>query len=383
MKSNRSIEFEFKFSKNFSEHEIFKQRYLDLLEQFAEDCPKADEIDKIVLFQVERLGFSGAKVFYLYVKRKTGKEDKKIAKFDEYSKIEQESAKAKSFGEDVYGPYETKDAQSESYGLMIYEEIEYGDEFHYLFLDSTKTAEYLSNILENLYLNLFNTIYKAGKTESSKKIVEDYTWYLTRKNQPIAKLESLKGYFGDFRLQEFYDFYYMMTSSSHEINCTLIHGDLHARNIMSNDTKASLIDFAWVHEGHIAKDFTLLECTVLHMLLPDYMLKRTNTHIFSSEYDSFLTSIYTAFELDKFEDISDDTNRNIVYRRAFECIKVIRKYGGMTLKIYKSSSFKDIFSEYKYSILLMSLSQISFESAKLEILMSTTNKILEKLDEAI
>jgi hypothetical protein len=59
----------------------------------------------------------------------------------------------------------------------------------------------------------------------------------------------------------------------------LVHGDLHARNLMlgaDDPTQTELIDFGWVHYGHPAKDFTLMEITLKYMLLHE-LLPRINS----------------------------------------------------------------------------------------------------------
>ncbi len=386
MSSVDNIEFELRFSKKFAEHERMKNIYLNLLEKFAVEYHTKTSIEpsKIILFQVERLGFSGAKVFYVTIEKLTGHSDTRIAKFDVYKNVQSEAQSAKDFGEEIYGPYQYIDPENSEYGLLIYDEIDHGDEFHYLFLDQTVNTEFLVSVLEKLYSKIYTNYYDIGTIQGSKKNFKDYKWYLDRKNKPIAKLKSISGYLNeDFSINKLCDFYKGMSVKNYEVNCTKIHGDLHARNIMSNDHDVHLIDYAWVHNGHIAKDFTLLECTILYMLLPDYMLSKTHTHLLSLEYEIFLNNIYSSFSLSDFNTISEDADRDKVYRRAFESLKVIRKYAVKALKKYKSESFNDIFEEYQFSILMMSLSQISFESVQLEILLSTTTRILENVNETV
>lgn len=386
MESVDNIKFELRFSKKFAEHERMKKIYLNLLEKFAVEYHEKTGIEpkKIILFQVERLGFSGAKVFYVTIKKSTGHSDTRIAKFDKYKNINDEATSAKEFDEEIYGAYQYIDSEYNEFGLLLYNEINHGNEFHYLFLDKTVDTDFLASVLEKLYNKIYTDYYDKGIIEDRKKIYKDYKWYLNRKNKPVAKLKSISGYFNqDFSIDKLCDFYKDMSIKEYEVNCTKIHGDLHARNIMSNDHDVHLIDYAWVHAGHIAKDFTLLECTILYMLLPDFMLSETNTHLFSVEYENFLNNIYSSFNLNNFNSISDNEDRDKVYRRAYESLKVIRKYAVKALEKYKSESFNNTFQEYQFSMLMMSLSLISFESVQLEILLSTTTRILENVYETV
>lgn len=65
--------------------------------------------------------------------------------------------------------------------------------------------------------------------------------------------------------------------STHVVLPHLVHGDLHARNLMvdaENAHSTELIDFDWVHYGHPAKDLVLMEATLKYMLLPELVQKR-------------------------------------------------------------------------------------------------------------
>jgi hypothetical protein len=49
----------------------------------------------------------------------------------------------------------------------------------------------------------------------------------------------------------------------------LVHGDLHAQNVLVSGDKLQLIDFAWAQYGWKALDFLMLECSLKFLVIPD------------------------------------------------------------------------------------------------------------------
>jgi 5-methylthioribose kinase len=240
---------------------------------------------------------------------------------------------------------------------------------------------YCCTVLDNLYKELTQSMYKKSMQISSlKNIIEDYNRYLSRKNNPLQKAELMADYFNDDG-RKLFAFYNDLLKSPKNICPVTIHGDLHARNILANGHGSYLIDFDWVDNGHVAKDFTLLECTILYMILPDLVIKKCGEHIRLNELESLHKQLYANFLLKTYSKIVESPEKDKCYAKAFEVIKTIRKYVEQVMNdLYNQNDFKSSFEEYKYSLILISLSQISFQDVNLEILVHTANSIIDSLE---
>ena len=379
--------FELRFSANIHIHNEEKDKYISLMKTFIDQYDfKGEHCEGVKLFQVARLGFSGAQVFYVYIQiSNIDTPDVKIAKFDNYLDIRREAKKAKCLGEreneDVFGAYQG-DCKNPKGGLLLYKAVQNADEFLNIMLSGQDNIYYCISVLDKLYTKLIHTVYSFD-SRKKRNILIDYKRYLNRKNNPLQKAQIVSEYFNE-EGQKLFSFYQKLANNPKQIYRVKVHGDLHARNILANGHGSYLIDFDWVHQGHIAKDFTLLESTLLYMILPSLIVKSTGEHLELSELKALHKQLYNSFELAECIPISRNRDKNACVIKVFEVIKVIRKHAFSVMgNFYNSENFLDSFEEYKYSLVLISLSQISFQDANLEILVHTANSIIDTLDETI
>lgn len=369
--------FELQFSRNTHDDKLEKEKHISLIQEFIGEFNEKIENNckSVVVSPVSRLGFSGAKVFYVDIHKKSGSSPyAKVAKFDKIKDISGEAEKAKKFGQQVYGPYSIDEL-----GLLIYDAIPDGKEFFDIMFE--KDTAYCCSVLSNLYNDYIKSFLAISTIElSQKNLLEDYTRYLHRKNNPVQKAQFIAEFFKT-KSRTLFSFYNSLIDDPKYINQIMIHGDLHAKNIIANHTGSYLIDFDWVDNGHVAKDFTLLESTVLYMILPELVTKKSREHISNDELAILHDQLYSSFELSDFTSITETETKEECFIKAFEVIKLIRFYAKKVLeKFYNEKEFKDEFEEYKYSLILIGLSQISFQDAHMEILVNTTDYIIGTME---
>jgi serine/threonine-protein kinase RIO1 len=165
------------------------------------------------------------------------------------------------------------------------------------------------------------------------------------------------------------------------VNTYLVHGDIHARNILANDRYSYLIDFAWVDNAHRMKDFTLLEVSIKHMLINEtlkYSPHRERIYITQEEYMNFLALINYVFELADYQICSNDALIDKIFLKAFESIKIIRKYAKKCLSQTFNSSFLNYEQEYFYSSFLVLYGMVGMNTIDENSLMLDLAQIAKK-----
>lgn len=354
-----NIKFELRFNKENKLHNQIKKCYLALIEnvltQYEEKTHKPPE--DVRIYPVERLGHSGANVLYVNIANsKYKKVEKFIAKFDTKYNTKIEVENALKFNQHIYHSYSEHNCVSLDIGILLYEYVDKCDEFRDLFLQNDISEIKCSKYIDNLYLD-FELNQEKNKT--SRILFKDYIWYLDRKHKPEERMSILLDYYKEsLNLNLINTFYDYLKSDDFMVNTYLVHGDIHARNILANERQSTLIDFAWVDNAHKMKDFTLLETSIKHMLINESLKYNPNhkrIYIQQNEYNKFLLLINNSFELCNYEMCSQDDFLNKVFLKAFMSIKTIRKYAKICLvdnKTY-STSFSDPEQEYFYSSFLI------------------------------
>lgn len=275
------IKFEFRFDRDLESNRDKTQLRIELIRQVIDKhFKKSFIIDKVDLYPVARAGKSGSEVFYFdyYItsssipKRFIAKFQNKKATFKE--KQAAELAEHHSLCSRVIAEeHSTKDL-----GVIIYDlaKIPNHQEFRGFFLDMKNSHEDCTLALDSVFRKVCLDVNKLTK----KNFIEDFSRYLERKNKPIERIQALidssKSYPGIYQLgNNIFKYYSDITKKlDFEFTPYLVHGDLHARNLMldakqPNDTE--LIDFGWSHYGHPAKDFVLIEATLKYMLLSELL----------------------------------------------------------------------------------------------------------------
>jgi len=378
-----NIKFELRFNKESKLHNQIKGCYLSLIEnvlaKYEEKTHKPPE--NVTIYPVERLGHSGANVLYVNIANsKYKKVEKFIAKFDTRDKTKIEVENALKFNQHIYHSYSGNNCTNLDIGILLYEYVDKCDEFRDLFLQESITEVQCSKYIDNLYID-FELNQERDKT--SRILFQDYAWYLDRKNKPEERMSIILDYYKEtLNLNLINNFYNYLKNDSFRVNTYLVHGDIHARNILANERQSTLIDFAWVDNAHKMKDFTLLETSIKHMLINESLKNsyKNKIYIQKEEYSKFLSLINSSFELYDYEICSQDTFINKIFLKAFISIKTIRKYAKICLidnRTY-STSFSSPEQEYFYSSFLILYGMIGMDTIDENSLMIDLSQIATK-----
>lgn len=239
------------------------------------------KINDITLYPVARAGKSGSEVFYLDLVFEGHEFPKRcIAKFQDKSKTEQEASSARSavIG-NLCSSVASHEHPLEDLGIIVYSLAKSDDhiEFRGFFLDTENSDEQCATALKSIFQEIGK---KPNGAVDAKNLIDDFAWYVDRKNKPLQRIDALTNVsaaqlgLGNLAKSIKDTYHWIERDMNVPVYPYLVHGDLHARNLMlskSNPAKTELIDFGWVHSGHPAKDFVLMECTLKYMLLPELL----------------------------------------------------------------------------------------------------------------
>lgn len=365
-----TISFEYRFSSNPEEHENALKSRRGLMAAFANElqqkAPSNTVYDSLQLYPVERAGKSGSEVFYLDVFSSSIQYPRRfIAKFQNIKNTEREYDAAHNAMWAQWVPPVSKYIDSNTeFGVLICDLAKIGNhcEFRKFFLSDKSNedcAEALASIFRDMGIKLNNATPK-------KSFLVDFNRYVSRSNKPLERLESLYKS-GDSRLG--IDILAGEILAAHkkisemfvfDVAPCLIHGDLHARNLMVNfnePAKTELIDFGWVDYGHPAKDYVLMEVTLKLMLMNEFLALRTkitkeSLHLPPSVYEAFEVYLckhgMTLPDINDFSSFFDEFNylhheQIHVVTRVYTCIKTIRRAANASLKQYCNDHYEGLF----------------------------------------
>lgn len=382
------VNFEFRFHSNLRTHEAMQAVRVQLAHAFGIDRAGPSYL-KMQLYPVARAGKSGSEVFYLDL-FKTGVSypARFIAKFQNRISTRREKASAlEAQHAGLCTSVFTNEHATEDLGIIVYDLARCGDhvEFRGYFLNlnqsNARCAEALSSI--------FKLVGRHPNGDSVRKpLVDDFAWYVDRKAEPLQKLASFvdpdvtRGTFPMGVLaEEILNFYERIKMELNvQVSPYLVHGDLHARNLMLNETtpsRSELIDFGWVHYGHPAKDFVLMETTLKYMLLPELLpiargASRDPLHV-STElmwaFEDFVAA--HGFELPPeghlvagvFAEKDVPPHQQSALLRVYSCLVELRRSAGVVLREYCVRSACSLKAEQHYLIclFLVTLGSLGFE----------------------
>jgi len=356
------IKFEYRFDRNATKHGQALAIRRALANAYAEKHQAKNKdvfkVERFELYPVARAGHSGSEVFYLDIYHQGQQQPNRfIAKFQDVKSTKNEhvsSLRAKRAQMCSEVEYEVDEVNN--VGIIICElaRVAHHCEFRAFFLDFTNSDEQCASALSSILSNVGNQPNDRGERKS---FVTDYERYVNRKTQPLLRLDAIVCSGADCQgisllaqgVKSHYD--RMVTDFNHQVLPYLVHGDLHARNLMVNSKNANqteLIDFDWVHEGHPAKDFVLMEATIkyqlLRELLKDIRPDRSENQHLSVEYFESL-ELYMCVKgmwLPEFEEYKQAENiehylRNDqieAVRRAYICVAQIRQQARTALQHY-------------------------------------------------
>lgn len=300
------INFEFRFDRDINQHELDIKIRSNLVQNALKKFNTFEEpVEKLNLYPVARAGKSGSEVFYLDFYIKTASYPKKfIAKFQNIRKTNEElkAAKKAAFASLCPNVISAEDTVNDL-GIILYDlaKVKNHQEFRGYFLDENNSSENcaiaIKSILQDIGLH-------RNTSEPDKKFIEDFKKYVHRKQQPIEKLaafiKSSSEYNGFSQISSRILNAYNKLTTELDFSFTpyLVHGDLHARNLMvntKNPNQTELIDFGWSDYGHPAKDFVLLEITLKYMLLSELLLNMKSRE--RSEPLHLPLTVYEKFEI--------------------------------------------------------------------------------------
>jgi hypothetical protein len=118
----------------------------------------------------------------------------------------------------------------------------------------------------------------GAATRIEKDLVDEYKVYLRNMERDwgrvwdgrwAPKTEEKLNIYGRTRMNPLWVLDQLRRNKPEHLYCGGVHGDLHPKNILFSEQKApGVIDFGWAApQGHIAKDFVLLECNLRFMVL--------------------------------------------------------------------------------------------------------------------
>lgn len=276
-----AVRFDFRFDANIKAHEEKLGVRRELAHKFALSHAGADALRGITLYPVARAGKSGSEVFYLDLTIADHEfPERFIAKFQSKKLTNEEAASARSAEiAKLCRKVAVQYHGSEDLGIIVYNLASARDhiEFRGYFLDIGNTDEDCALALKSTFQMIEGI---SNNVVASKKMIDDYAWYVDRKSKPLQRISALTVVapaqlgIGSVATSIQAAYQRIARDLNVEVYPYLVHGDLHARNLMlskSNPANTELIDFGWVHSGHPAKDFVLMECTLKYMLLTEFL----------------------------------------------------------------------------------------------------------------
>ncbi len=368
----KPVRFDYRFATSLSENKEKTAIRESLVYRFAIEHAGEDKLNSITLYPVARAGKSGSEVFYLDLEI-LGEEFPEcfIAKFQNRQKTEEEAENArKAERARMCSRVESSTHKTEDLGIIVYKLAAASDhiEFRGFFIDVANSNEACASALKSIFKEIGR---RPNNQAVSKNLIDDFEWYIDRRSKPLDKIEALTSVaaaqvgIGDVAtsIQEAYK--RIECKLNVKVYPYLVHGDLHARNLMLSKAvpeKTELIDFGWVHYGHPAKDFVLMECTLKYMLLPELLpiLKGEsdgNMYIQAKFIEAFEQFISThGFKLPSVESMlhavfgeTDVPEHQIkALSRVYFCLIEIRKAAGEALQNYCNNSRCFISPEHHY-----------------------------------
>ncbi|WP_194946865.1 phosphotransferase [Cupriavidus necator] len=348
---------DYRFDPDLAKHEEKLKVRQRLAHKFAVEHAKND-VEEISLYPVARAGKSGSEVFYLDLSLKTFSfPERFVAKFQSCNQTDNESSSARSaqvakFCNKIFSH---KDAEADV-GIIVYDLAAAHDhiEFRGFFLDLQQSNNDCAIALKSIFQLVGR---HPNSAQKPKKFFEDFEWYVNRKSKPSHRIDALTlvapvhhgiGAIAK-TIQEY--FHRIEREFNLEVHPYLVHGDLHARNLMlskSNPAKTELIDFGWVHSGHPAKDFVLMENTLKYMLMPELLpLARGDTndplYIPAKSIEAFERYLCEhGFDLPTLEDMQAKvfeesdlaSHHKHALSRVYCCLIEVRRAAGEVLRHY-------------------------------------------------
>ncbi|TGD99256.1 phosphotransferase [Methylobacterium nonmethylotrophicum] len=277
-----------------------------LFAQCLEDMPFSDDV---IVQQLGRIGFSGAKVFMFFPSGENSRPH--VGKIHTNRGIEREIEGLKiafNYYEDA--GQRTFDVRNDTEGMIAIPLIGAASadgrlpsvtELKDLLFaksenpDATPGSDAFYFKSHDEVLSIIDGIYKsccgralAATSVEGRILGEEYEWYI-RKNvtEPM-----LRCFLGNMHAEaEIHIFGYKfknplikvkeLLATRRMLPLSVVHGDLHPSNVVL-DIRGNphLLDFTWCRpSSHVLKDFLVMECSIRFLMLPKYLSWEANYHI--------------------------------------------------------------------------------------------------------
>lgn len=389
------ISFEFRFDDGLNEHKKELAKHRDLVtkatKRMLDSLPLT--IGLIEIYPVARAGKSGSEVFYMDIFAEGIEYPRRfIAKFQDIKRTEKEyfaAHQAKFAG--LCSTIEKEVDENNELGLIIYDlaKLDQHIEFRRYFLNLDND----DNLCEVALDSALSRVGTLSNNQTNKpKFLEDFKDYIERSRRPVERLVSYSNTNGKYAhlaelsksVLEHFEKISLKVKDT-EVIPYLVHGDLHARNLMLSAERpchTELIDFDWVHYGHPAKDFCLMEATLKYMLLYELQLvfrkQEEEIHLPLKAFEKMETFLCeTVFDLPAVEDFISYIKEGCsltkinerVLVRVYRCLKVVRHEAKRVLSDYISKANengqnKAAEKHYLISNFLITLGLSAFDEAE-------------------
>jgi hypothetical protein len=379
------VDFGFRFDRKDEVHAAQIKVRKRLTAAYASGFTANSKIDRVELYPVSRAGNSGSEVFYCDIWIDTISYPRRhVAKFQgrEDTQKEFKAAVQASFAQMCVEPFHHIDDE-EDLGLIVYDLAKAPDhiEFRGLFLDCTVPTDFCKSALEKA---LRDVATRANDKEKRLPIYEDYGRYIHRSSNPVGKLRALASITGEWDSVGLpaADIIRVLGQIEQQtdrlVSPCLVHGDLHARNLvidLYDPTNIELIDFDWVHYGHPAKDLALMEASLKYMLLSE-LVQRELRREGSLSFETFraFEGLLVERGLDlpdeaEFEGIMapyllDQPNMLPLLIRTYSCVAQVRASAKVAMARYCANSSLDPLYEYFTGLFLVTVGLFGFQETE-------------------
>lgn len=379
------VDFGFRFDRRDDVHADRIAVRKRLTAAYASEFTAHGKIDKVELYPVSRAGNSGSEVFYCDIWIETVSYPKRhVAKFQgrEDTEKEYKAAVQASFAQMCAKPFHHVDPD-EDLGVIVYNLARAPDhmEFRGLFLDRSVATEFCKSALEKALREVATRPNAKGER---LPIYGDFSRYIHRSSNPIGKLRALASANGQWPSLHHpaTDVLRVLGQIEQQTDrlvlpC-LVHGDLHARNLVvdiSDPGNIELIDFDWVHYGHPAKDLALMEASLKYMLLSELIqreLRRDGTLSFEAfrTFEAFLVEQglnlpdEASFMAVMAPYIADQPDLAPLLLRTYSCVAQVRASACVAMTRYCSNGDLDPLYEYFTGLFLVTLGLFGFQETE-------------------
>jgi hypothetical protein len=276
--------------------QFFEPHELQLFDECLQDMPHPGEI---IVQQLGRVGFSGAKVFMFFpsgqnsrpyvgkIHTKKGIERERDGLNNAFHCFDEASHKWFMRTKGRHGIIAVPLVGTTVTGSAKPKVVELRDMLFSRRKTPAKTSGSPFTYQDGRLFEVLDSVYRrnCGKALANVSLEErilgdEYQWYL-RDNATERLLQTWLGTAAEQDCIEMFGrklpnplvSVKRIRATSQLINVSTVHGDLHPSNVVLDDKGIPrLLDFTWCRPGaHVLKDFLVMECSIRFMMLPQHI----------------------------------------------------------------------------------------------------------------